>query len=287
MTATVALNGYAHSRIGQIHYVRAGVGPAVVLLPQSGRSARMFHELIPALAADHDVIALDVPGSGRSTPPPDERFTIPDLGSWLVEAIDDLGIDRFAIYGIHGGNKIGTAISVDEPDRVTGFVFAGRSHSIIPSTSRRNDVLEGRAAGENRRLAGSAVWRREFREITDIWWADETPASVASVDVRADLVIDSVQAFRWRPAFYRAVFDYDLGAALAEIAVPTMILEIATPTEDRTIGRQGDELLRTIPGSRLTHVEASDDAPVGLDDRGDEVAHIVRTFLAGVLGESP
>jgi pimeloyl-ACP methyl ester carboxylesterase len=56
--------------MGQIHYVRAGEGKPLVMLSASGRSSRMFAQVMPLLAPEFAVYALDTPGFGNSDPLP-------------------------------------------------------------------------------------------------------------------------------------------------------------------------------------------------------------------------
>nr|WP_252975636.1 alpha/beta fold hydrolase [Janibacter melonis] len=59
------------TRQWRIHVNEAGSGPAVFLLHGSGPGATgwsNFSQNIPALARDHRVIAVDMPGWGESDP---------------------------------------------------------------------------------------------------------------------------------------------------------------------------------------------------------------------------
>ena len=51
--------GYADTRLGQLHYVAAGDGPPLVLLPGAGQSHAIFRRLMAALAPFHRIIAID------------------------------------------------------------------------------------------------------------------------------------------------------------------------------------------------------------------------------------
>ena len=47
---------------GRISYLRAGTGPATILLHTIGGSAAEYERLLPRLKDDLDVIAVDLPG---------------------------------------------------------------------------------------------------------------------------------------------------------------------------------------------------------------------------------
>ena len=59
----------------RVRYVRAGSGPPLVLLHGFASSIYTWSETLPALAAQHDVIALDFPGlrGHRDAPDADGR----------------------------------------------------------------------------------------------------------------------------------------------------------------------------------------------------------------------
>ena len=69
--------GLVKTRLGYIHYRRAGIGAPVMLFHINQQSSALMIELIEALASHLDVIAMDYPSHGRSDHVPDQP-TIPD-----------------------------------------------------------------------------------------------------------------------------------------------------------------------------------------------------------------
>lgn len=55
---------FADTSLGQIHYRTVGSGPPLVLLHNTWLSSRMFFGVIPDLARDFTVYALDTLGQG-------------------------------------------------------------------------------------------------------------------------------------------------------------------------------------------------------------------------------
>ena len=60
---------YVETRLGVIHAVCAGAGRPVLLLHQTPRSVDEYRDVIPRLARDFSVVAMDTPGFGASPPP--------------------------------------------------------------------------------------------------------------------------------------------------------------------------------------------------------------------------
>ncbi len=53
----------------RLHYVQGGRGPLVLLVHGFGQSWYEWHQLMPLLARDHTVVAVELPGLGLSGPP--------------------------------------------------------------------------------------------------------------------------------------------------------------------------------------------------------------------------
>src|SRR6187200_1999877 len=89
----------------RLHAVIGGDGPPLLLIhgwPQTWYAWRM---LMPALARDFEVIAVDQRGIGLSEKPRD-GYDIGTLASDLVALMDVLGHHEFAVYGTDTGMPI-------------------------------------------------------------------------------------------------------------------------------------------------------------------------------------
>jgi pimeloyl-ACP methyl ester carboxylesterase len=276
--------GYAEADLAQVHYVQEGRGTPLLLLAASGRSSRMFAPLIGLLAPHFDLCAPDTPGFGNSGPLP-PGTSIEELAGCFVQLLDRLGIERTDIYGLHTGNKIAAAMAVRWPDRVGRVVLAGQSHSLIPDRERRNATILGivREYVEPRSgdTAALAEWAAAWQRLTAIWWDRRLVAGGATAADREAarlLALDELQA-EGTAALYAANFAYDLGRDYARIAAPTLVLEVATPEEDRTIGRQGLEVQRRIPGAALETLHEAEGHTLTLENRAQDLAAILLRWL--------
>jgi pimeloyl-ACP methyl ester carboxylesterase len=79
--------------------------------------------LMPALARDFSVVAVDQRGIGLSDKPQD-GYDTGTLASDLVKLMDALGHQRFALYGTDVGMPISYALAADHPDRVERLVVS-------------------------------------------------------------------------------------------------------------------------------------------------------------------
>jgi pimeloyl-ACP methyl ester carboxylesterase len=105
----------------RIRYLRSGSGSAVVLLHGFASSVYTWRDVLPALARDHDVLALDFPGFGQSDQPPDlDAGEFPDV---VISLMDRLGISRAAVVGNSLGGATAVGVAATRPDRVSALVL--------------------------------------------------------------------------------------------------------------------------------------------------------------------
>ena len=105
------------------HAVIGGDGPPLLLVhgwPQTWYAWRL---VMPALARDFQVIAVDQRGTGLSDRPPD-GYDTGTLAGDLVALMDALGHQRFAMVGHDTGMWIGYALAADHPDRLDRLAVA-------------------------------------------------------------------------------------------------------------------------------------------------------------------
>ncbi|WP_449465409.1 alpha/beta fold hydrolase [Stenotrophomonas humi] len=114
-------------RIGNrhVHYRYAGHGPVLLLLHQSPQNSRMWLSMIKRFADRYTVIAPDTPGFGYSDPLPDDAPGIEQFAHATLEFADALGIDRFALFGMHTGGLIGMHLAWIAPQRLHCLIVDG------------------------------------------------------------------------------------------------------------------------------------------------------------------
>lgn len=102
-------------------YEREGSGEPLLLIPGLGGELGVWEPVVPALAARHEVIAVDPPGFGAS--PPLAGGTEPTataLAGALVPFLDELGIDRAHV----AGSSLGAWVALE-------LALLGRALSVI------------------------------------------------------------------------------------------------------------------------------------------------------------
>ena len=112
----------------RLHAVIGGDGPPLLLIHGWPGSWYYWRLVMPALARDFEVIAVDQRGIGLSDKP-EEGYDTGTLANDLVGLMDALGHERFAVVGVDTGMLIGYALAADHPDRV---VRSGRRRGPAP-----------------------------------------------------------------------------------------------------------------------------------------------------------
>ena len=107
----------------RLHAVIGGDGPPLLLVhgwPQTWYAWRM---VLPTLARDFQVVAVDQRGIGLSDKPQD-GYDTGTLAGDLAALMDVLGHQRFAMYGTDVGMPIDYALAADHPERLERLVVS-------------------------------------------------------------------------------------------------------------------------------------------------------------------
>jgi len=107
----------------RMHAVVGGNGPPLLLVHGWPETWYAWRLLMPALARDFEVIAIDQRGIGLSDKP-EGGYDTGTLAADLVALMDALGHERFAVAGHDTGFAISYALAADHPERVDRVALA-------------------------------------------------------------------------------------------------------------------------------------------------------------------
>jgi pimeloyl-ACP methyl ester carboxylesterase len=127
----------------KIRYVVQGAGEPVVLIHGLHASAFINWQapgIFDALAKEHRVVALDLPGHGGSDKPDDEAAYGVQMVEDVILLLDHLKIEKAHIVGYSLGGMIALKLVALHPDRVRSVVLGGMGW--MQEGSRLQDVWE-------------------------------------------------------------------------------------------------------------------------------------------------
>jgi pimeloyl-ACP methyl ester carboxylesterase len=106
-----------------IHYVEAGDGGPVLLIPGAFSTYRDWNRIIPFLSKQYRLLAIDYLGVGDSDKPRSGAgYTIEAQADLIVQMMDILHIPKAGIVGVSYGGGIALNIATRYPDRVNKIV---------------------------------------------------------------------------------------------------------------------------------------------------------------------
>lgn len=257
----------------EIVFERRGGGSPLVLLHGIGHRWQAWAPVLDALAAEHDVIAVDLPGFGGSPLLPEGRgYDMPSAVQACADIFEDLGLHRPHV----AGNSLGAAISLELASRglvssATALAPAGfwtprdrawalRVLSFIRSSGRAPDRVRSAAVRNRlfRMAAGSLLYGHPSRMTADIMLADLMSMTGAKA---FDLVAEAGRQYEFAsPA-------------------PTVPVTVAWGTRDRILWpRQARRAAALLPRAR--HVWLYRAGHVPMIDEPERVASLILTTCA-------
>jgi pimeloyl-ACP methyl ester carboxylesterase len=108
-----------------------GASEPQLLVHGLGGSSVTWVQVMEGLRARGPVVALDLPGFGRTPVSEDDPLTVQGYAELVLEVADALGWERFTLHGNSMGGLIGTLLAADHPDRLLRLVLV--SPALPPS----------------------------------------------------------------------------------------------------------------------------------------------------------
>lgn len=128
----------------RLHVVISGNGPALVLLHGFTGSSDTWNFLRPSLDSHYRVVALDLPGHGRSSSPESaSRYSHERFADDLAGVLDSLDVERAAVLGYSMGGRAALRFAVAHPERTSALILESTSPGISERAER-----EERAASD-------------------------------------------------------------------------------------------------------------------------------------------
>ena len=262
MIAAVPIRGYAAGPYGQIHYVSAGTGTPVVLLHQTPRSWDEYRELVPLLAAEHRVIAMDTPGYGASDPPP--AHSIEAYADGVLALIEHLQLDRTALLGHHTGGVVAIEVAARAPERVDRLVLSSTPYV----------DAEARARRAHREPIDRHERREDGSHLLEAWRGRQGLCPAGRPDLLDRFIRDFLVLGPSAELGHQAVSRYEMERSLPRVTCPVLCIgatadDYSYPELPALTRQLGDVRTFVIEGGKVALME----------ERSADVAAAVLEFL--------
>lgn len=223
----------------RIAYQTGGDGPPLLLLTGQANNHHWWDGVRADFETAYRTISLDYRGTGDSDKP-DIPYSTLGFAEDAVAVLDELGIDKTAVYGTSMGGRVAQWLAARFPDRVHALVLGCTSPGGRHAVERDAEVRKSLAQPD------PMAARQALLELM------YTPGYLASTPGRFHTLGDPrMPAFAKRRHLY-ASNRHDAWDVLADIAVPTLIVH---GTEDRFNPAANAPLLaERIPGARLAWI---------------------------------
>jgi pimeloyl-ACP methyl ester carboxylesterase len=262
--------------------------PAIVLLHGFPTSSHMFRDLIPALADRYHVIAPDYPGFGYSDAPPVEKFdyTFEHLTDIVDHFLEQKGLKSYSLYVQDYGSPIGFRLAVRHPERVQAIISQNGNaydeglspfwaETLYPFWKERNAQTEVNAAALADLASTKFQYETGVRDIAHIS-PDAWSHAQAGLDRPGNRAIqlEIIYDYRKNPPLYPSWHEY-----LRKHQPPVLAV---WGKNDPIFSAPGAKAFRRdVPKAEVHLLNTGHFA---LEEDGDEIASLIRDFLARNVG---
>lgn len=150
---TAPKTGYAPVNGLQLYYEIHGQGEPLILLHGGFGLTGMFDTLLPQLAADRQVIAVDLQGHGR-TADTERPLSLEAMGDDVGKLIAHLGLEAADVMGYSMGGGVALQTAIQHPNLVRKLV-------VVSMPYKRNGWYPEQLAGMNQINAGALAFMRD------------------------------------------------------------------------------------------------------------------------------
>ena len=263
----------------QMRFLRAGFGPAVVLVHGLLGYAFSWRRVIPILAREGEVFAPDMPGAGFSECRSSLDFRLTGAARRLLAFMDAAGVGCCDLVGSSYGGSTAVMLAGMAPSRVRSLVLASPANPWSRIGKKRLAMLKNPLiAALFPRLARAA--RPLHRYLIRRMWGDPGLATRETLDGYI------------RPLVRPGVFEHagkivqswhadmkELESTLPKIAgIPTFLV---WGSKDRVVDPESAEIIaKRLPGARVAVMKGAGHLPY--EESPEEFSRIVSEFFRNV-----
>jgi pimeloyl-[acyl-carrier protein] methyl ester esterase len=250
-----------------------GKGPDLVLLHGWGLNLRVWDGLAGLLEKSFRIIAVDLPGHGRSEWNPKART--PAEQAWQVHATLESLTDRYSLLGWSLGGQIALDLAAAMPGRVEHLVLVATT----PRFAASPDWPYGMPATALERMATQLKtnYKRTVSDFLELQVRGSTGAEKALADLHASLFEHGEAHPKALVAGLATLESSDLRPMLPLVRAPTLV--VAGQYDRVTLPAASRALAEALPDARYIEIHRAAHAP--FLSHTAEFATLVTEFLRG------
>ncbi|MBS8264130.1 alpha/beta fold hydrolase [Mesobacillus boroniphilus] len=249
----------------ELSYYDEGKGNRIVLIHGFAGSKQYWGKIIPQLADEHRVIALDLPGHGASGLEKDKN-SIEDMAETVKELLDQLELDQVTMFGHSLGGYITLAFAELYPQYLNGF-------SLVHSTANQ-DSEEAKEARETNAKKIQEEGAGPFIEglSRKLFSPDNTEVNAKEIEetvkigmtTKVEGLVSALVAMKNRP---------DRNQVLVETALPVLLI---AGEHDQIIPA---EKTFTVTKSNIEKKTIKDAGHMSMYEQTEELVTVMKDFL--------
>jgi pimeloyl-ACP methyl ester carboxylesterase len=219
-----------------VFYQKAGgLGQPALILHGWGENSERWKDFAKELASQgFQVIVPDLPGFGKSDPPPEAGWSVADYADWTQKFLQALRLKDFFLIGFSFGGRIAIKLAARQPSGLRSLVLIAAAGIIEKLTWRQLAAKFLSQASSRFRVPSSKF---------------QVPALLRRALYRLAGTRDYLQALGPMKATFKKVISEDLTLELSKIKAPTLLI---WGKQDRLISLNSARLMQNlIPDSRL------------------------------------
>ena len=263
----------------RLAYATVGDGPPLVKTAnwlnhleydwQSSVWSHLLHEF----ARDHRLVRYDERGNGLSD------WDVEDLSfdafvRDLETVVDEVGLERFDLFGVSQGCPVSIAYAARHPERVRRLVLYG-GYSVGWRIGANEEAIERQETLISVIKSGWGQDNPAFRQVfTSLFLPDGTPEQVQAFNELQRVTTSPENAVKLR----EAIGVMDVRPLLAQVTVPTLVLHARV---DAVVAfEHGRHIAAGIPGARFVPLDGQNHLILEHEPAWPRFLEEVRAFLA-------
>ncbi|MGF6849376.1 pimeloyl-ACP methyl ester carboxylesterase [Chitinophaga sp. W3I9] len=257
---------YAEVNGLKMYYEIHGEGKPLLLLPGAlSGIGTAFGKLIPLLAGERQVIAVEFQGYGHTTDIPERPLSYEQFADDVIALLGVLNISQTDIFGYSTGAGVALQVAIRQPGAVRKLILASVSYnssgrhpdlSILFTPEVMNEALKGSpyeaeylsTAARPGDWPGLLAKVRAFEQTVQDWPAADIR------NIKAPALIIAGDADIVRPEHVLDLYKLLGGGSLGELSMPASQLAILPGTMHTALTQRTDLLMAMIPGFLDTEI---------------------------------